>query len=126
MPHQRFAYKFDHSWTALFFSLGVNHEKDAVEITDDGRLVATYGRWRVETPLENIAGAEIDGPHQWFMAVGLRLAFTNDGLTFGTNHRRGVSIRFHEKIPKVFGFRDHSMLWVSVEDCEGLVAALGQ
>ncbi|MEQ9366751.1 MAG: hypothetical protein RIF32_21105 [Leptospirales bacterium] len=125
MPDQRFPYKFDHSWNALFFSLGVSKD-DGVQLTADGRLVATFGRWRVETPLDNIASTEIDGPHQWFMAVGLRLAFTNDGLTFGTNHRRGVSIRFHERIPKVFGFRDHSMLWVSVEDCAGLAAAIGK
>ncbi len=33
---------------------------------------------------------------------------------------------FVEKIPKVMGFRDHSALWVSVADPDGLAAAIGR
>jgi hypothetical protein len=35
-----------------------------------------------------------------------------------------LCIAFVEKIPKVIGRRDHSALWVSVADPEGLAAAL--
>jgi hypothetical protein len=54
------------------------------------------------------------------------LSLTDDGITFGTNHKRGVGIVFMKKIPRVLGFKKHSMLWVSVADPEGLVAAIGK
>jgi hypothetical protein len=56
----------------------------------------------------------------------LRLSLTDDGLTFGTNHHKGLWIAFVDKIPRVIGFRDHSLLWVSVADPEGLAAAIGK
>jgi len=52
------------------------------------------------------------------------LALTGDGVTFGTNHRRGLSIEFIERVPKVVGLRDHSSLWVSVADPDGLAEAI--
>ena len=97
---------------------------DGVTITGKGALVATFGRYRIETTLTNVASTEITGPHRWYTAVGLRLSLTDDGITFGTNHKKGVGIVFVEKIPRVIGFRKHSMLWVSVADPEGLVAAI--
>lgn len=103
--------------------LGVD-DSDGVTVSDTS-VLATYGRWRVETPRTNVAGAAISGPHRWFTAVGLRLSFADDGLTFGTNHERGVCIEFAEPVRRVMGLRDHSSLWVSVADPEGLVAALG-
>lgn len=120
---QHFPYDVDKRWTALFIPLGLKDD-DGVEITDDDKLIATFGRVRVETPLSNIDHTLVSGPHRWYTAVGLRLSFTDDGLTFGTNHRKGLCIAFVEKIPKVIGFKDHSALWVSVADPEGLAAAI--
>lgn len=119
-----FPYELDQRWSPMFTVLGVD-DGDGVTVGDDGSLVASYGRKRVETTLANVRGTEITGPHRWYTAVGLRLSFADDGLTFGTNHRRGVCIEFVERIPRVIGFRDHSALWVSVADPEGLAAAIG-
>ena len=121
---QTFPYRFDRRWAAMFAVLGVS-DHDGVTI-DDEMLRATYGRVRVETPLANVDHTEITGPHRWYTAVGLRLSFADDGLTFGTNHRSGLCIAFVERIPKVIGLRDHSALWVSVADPEGLAAAIGR
>lgn len=123
MPH--FPYELDRRWSPLFTLLRVR-DSDGVEITEDGAFRATYGRCRITTPLDNIAVTSITGPHRWYTAVGLRLSLTDDGLTFGTNHRRGVCVEFVERVPKVIGFRDHSALWVSVADPEGLRAAIGR
>lgn len=120
-----FPYQLDKRWVVLFKALGVN-ESDGVHLTDDGRLVATYGRVRVETPISNIDHTLITTDHRWFTAVGLRLSFADDGLTFGTNHKAGLCIEFVEKIPKVIGTKKHSALWVSVADPEGLAAAIGR
>jgi hypothetical protein len=100
-------------------------DEDGVDVSD-GALVATYGRFRVETTLDNVDRTVVTGPHRWYTAVGLRLSFKDDGLTFGTNHVSGLSISFVDKIPRVVGWRDHSMLWVSVADPAGLSAAIGK
>ena len=121
----RFGYRFDHRWRPVFAVLGLK-SNDGVELTDDGRLVATYGRVKVETPLANVDHTEITGPHRWYTAVGLRLSFADDGLTFGTNHKAGLCIAFRARIPRVIGFRDHSALWVSVADPAGLAAAIAE
>ena len=107
----------------MFKVMGVGAD-DGVTVCEDGRLVATFGRKRVETTLDNVDHTEVSGPHRWYTAVGLRLSFADDGLTMGTNHLSGLCIGFVEKIPKVIGFRDHSALWVSVADPEALAEAL--
>ena len=120
-----FPYRFDKRWNALFFALGVD-DKDGVTITRDGELTATFGRFKVKTKLDNIDHTLVTGPHRWYTAVGLRLSLTDDGLTFGTNHHKGLSITFVAKIPVVIGFKKHATLWVSVVDPEGLAAAIGK
>lgn len=125
MSDRFFPYRFDDRWRPLFVALRVK-PTDGVTLTDDGLLRATYGWAKVVTPLDNVDHTEVSGPHRWYTAVGLRLSFADDGLTFGTNHRRGVCIEFVERVPRVIGFRDHSALWVSVADPEGLAAAIGR
>jgi hypothetical protein len=117
-----FPYERDDRWKPVLLPLGVR-SKDGVTLTDT-TLRATFGFFSVETPLSNVVGAKITGPHRWYTAVGLRLSFSDDGLTFGTNHRRGLSIEFGDKVKRVVGFHDHSSLWVSVADPEGLADAL--
>ena len=108
----------------MLLGLGVRRS-DGVTVTADGQLIATFGRKRLETPISNIEYTEVTGPHRWYTAVGLRLSFVDDGLTFGTNHRLGLCLSFRERVPKVLGGRDHSALWVSVADPQGLAEAIG-
>ena len=118
-----FPYKLDRRFSPLFAVFGVK-DTDGVTLTADGQLVATYGRKRVETPLDNVDHTLRTGPHRWWTAVGLRLSFADDGLSMGTNYEAGLCIAFVEKIPKVLGLRDLSALWVSVEDPEALAEAI--
>jgi hypothetical protein len=118
-----FPYAVDRRWAPLFRLLGVK-DTDGVQVSD-GMMRATFGRVSVETPTGNVDHTQVTGPHRWYTAVGLRLALTDDSITFGTNHRRGLRISFVEPVPKVIGVRDHSTLWVSVADPDGLAAALG-
>lgn len=117
-----FPYAVDRRWTALLTLLRIK-DTDGV-LVSDGILRATYGRVSVKTPIDNVDHTEVTGPHHWYTAVGLRLSFTDDSITFGTNHERGLWITFVERVPKVIGVRDHSSLWVSVADPDGLAAAL--
>ncbi|MFW2333486.1 hypothetical protein [Ilumatobacter sp.] len=123
MTDQFFPYRLDTRWKPMFAVLGV-HGDDGVTVGDDGSLLATFGRKRVETTVENVTHTAVSGPHRWYTAVGLRLSFSDDGLTFGTNHERGLCIEFVERVPRVIGLKDHSSLWVSVADPDGLADAI--
>jgi hypothetical protein len=122
MSEHFFPYEMDNRWFLMLKALGVGAD-DGVTVADD-ELIATFGRVEVRTPLSNVRHTVVSGPHRWYTAVGLRLSFSDTGLTFGTNHRRGLCIEFVERIPKVIGFKDHAALWVSVADPEGLAALL--
>jgi hypothetical protein len=117
-----FPYARDGRWAPLFTLLRIK-DTDGV-LVSDGILRATFGPASVETPIDNVDHTEVTGPHRWYTAVGLRLSFSDDSITFGTNHRRGLSIAFVKPVPKVIGVRDHCVLWVSVADPEGLASAL--
>ncbi len=119
-----FPYHLDRRWTPMFAAMRVG-KKDGVTLTDEGQFRATFGFLSVETPIANIDHTEVTGPHRWYTAVGARLSFADDGLTFGTNHHLGLCLGFVEKIPKVIGTRPHSALWVSVADPDGLANVLG-
>lgn len=124
MSDQFFAYELDRRWTPMFVLLGIDDD-DGVFVGSDGSLRATFGRVKFETTLDNVHHTQVTGPHRWYTAVGLRLSFADDGITFGTNHRRGLCIEFVDRIPKVIGLKPHSAAWVSVADPEGLAAAIG-
>ena len=108
----------------MWLSAGALPWRDGVTLTDDGRFVATFGLLRVDTPLVNIADTHVAGPYSWWTAVGPRISFADDGLTFGTNPRAGLCIHFHDKIKRVIGLRDHSALTVTVADPPALAARL--
>ena len=119
-----FPYDFDKRFLPMWLGVGALPRRDGVTITDDDRLVATFGVLRVNTPLDNIADAHVTGPYRWWTAVGPRISFADDGLTFGTNPHAGLCIHFRNKIRRVIGFRDHSALTVTVADPHALEARL--
>lgn len=120
-----FPYAFDRRFKPFLQAFGVRPERDGVRLTATD-LVATFGRLRLTTPLANVEGAHVTERYAWFKAVGARLSFVDDGLTFGTNADRGVCIHFGERVTAVIGPRRHSALTVTVEDCEGLRGAIEQ
>ena len=119
-----FPYAVDRRWAPLFALLRLK-DSDGVEV-GDGILRATFGRASVQTPIDNIDCTTVTGPHRWYTAVGLRLSLSDDSITFGTNHHLGLLIAFRQRVPRVIGARDHSALWVSVADPEGLALTLGR
>ena len=60
MTSQHFPYRFDKRWAPLFFGLGVGDD-DGVDISDDGELIATFGRFSVKTTLDNIDHTLVTG-----------------------------------------------------------------
>jgi hypothetical protein len=122
----RYRYAFDRRLVAFWVVWGVRPGgHDGVTLTDDGRLRATFGLLKLETPLANVAGAHVTRGYRWWTAAGARRSLKDDGLTFGTNADAGVCIHFREKVPSPLGRKGHSALTVTVEDLDGLTSALG-
>lgn len=94
-------------------------------IGDDGNFTATFGRFRVETPLSNVKDAKLTGPYRWWKAVGIRGSAVDSGITFGTTPRGGVCILFFEPLPQVLPTaRSHEGLTVTVLDRQGLITTI--
>jgi hypothetical protein len=121
---QRFVYAIDKRYLPVLVPFGLRSSKDGVTLTDDESLLATFGFFKLATPLANITGAHITRGYRWWTAVGVRASNADDGLTFGTNHDAGVCIHFAEKVPSVLRRRGHSALTVTVADLDGLTNAL--
>jgi hypothetical protein len=122
---QRFSYAIDKRYLPVLVPLLLRPSKDGVTLTDDASLVATFGLFKIRTPVSNVTGAHITRGYRWWTAVGVRMSGVDDGLTFGTNHDAGVCIHFAAKVPSALRRRGHSALTVTVADLEGLTAALG-
>lgn len=121
-----FRYEIDFRFAPMWAPFGVRPQKDGVTLSDEGCFRATFGFLRLETPLENVGGAHVTRHYRWWTAIGARRSFVDDGLTFGTNTRAGVCVHFVEKVRSPLGPRGHSALTVTVEDLDGLVAALAR
>lgn len=121
---QLFRYRFDKRLVPFWAVFGLRPSKDGVTLTDDGRLRATFGLFKLETTVDNVVDAHITRGYRWWTAAGVRASMADDGLTFGTNASAGVCIHFREKVPSPLRRSGHSALTVTVEDLEGLAAAL--
>lgn len=119
-----FPYRFDNRFVAMWLPFGARPGKDGVHLVDH-EFRATFGLFKLQTPLANVAGAHVTDDYRWWTAVGMRQSLADDGLTFGTNAARGVCVHFHERVRTTVSPRPHSALTVTVDDCAGLVAALG-
>ena len=120
-----FPYRFDKRLALMWLPFGVRPGRDGVTVTDEV-VRATFGWLKLETPRSNVLGGHVTGPYRWHTAVGARLSFVDDGLTFGTNRDLGVCLHFNERVPAVLGSKRHSALTVTVADCDALVAAIGE
>ena len=122
---EEFAFRFDKKFLPMLLALGVHPGNSSVTLTDDDRLVARFGRWKVDTPLTNIDCIEISGPYRWYRAIGLRGSGVDYGITFGTTAAGGVCVTFHEPVsPLLPGMKNHPGLTMTVVDTEGLAAAI--
>jgi hypothetical protein len=122
--NRHFGYAIDKRYLPLLVLFGLRPSKDGVTLTDDGSLVATFGLFKLATPLANISDAHITRDYRWWTAVGVRGSRADDGLTFGTNYNAGVCIHFGEKVPSVLRRSGHSALTVTVADLEELTRVL--
>jgi len=123
---RRFAFDFDPSYQRAARPFGVTPGNSWVEV-GDGCLQAHYGPWRVRTPLENISSLALTGPYRFIKTAGpARLGITDLGLTFASNGRAGVLIRFHRRVRGIerHGIITHGELTVTVAEPQELLDEL--
>jgi len=123
---RRFGYAVDKRFLPVLLPLGFRSSTLGVTVTDDGAVDATFGFLTLRTRLDNIDGAHITRDYRWWTAIGARLSFVDDGLTFGTNANAGVCMHFRQRVPSALRRKGHSALTVTVEDLDGLVEALSR
>jgi hypothetical protein len=121
----KFRYAIDKRYLPVLLPFLLRPTKDGVELSDEGSLVATFGLFKIATPLANITGAHVTRNYRWWTAFGIRMSRADDGLTLGTNRDGGVCIHFAEKVPSALRRSGHSALTVTVADLDGLTQALG-
>lgn len=122
---ETFALRAARPWRWPLRLVGVRPGAAEVELTDDGRLVARYGRFGVETALANVCGYRLTGPYRWWRAIGPRASLADHGFTFGSSAHGGVCICFREWVPSPYvrGGRMEA-LTVTVDDPDALARAL--
>lgn len=91
-----FAFALSYRPAALLF--GVLPATTWAELGPGG-LRVHFGPWRLETGLDNIAGAERSGGFSWLKTAGpAHLSFADRGITFATNGEDAVCVRFHTPV----------------------------
>jgi hypothetical protein len=90
--------------------------------------VARFGPWLVSTPVANVLATHLTGPYATVKTIGpAHLSLVDLGLTFATNHERGLCIRFRNAVPGLAptGLIRHPALTVTVDDPDGRARVLG-
>jgi hypothetical protein len=121
-----YAFRFDRAYRLAALAFGVTPRTAHVVVSDD-ELVASFGPWRLRTPLTNIVGSEQTGGFQRIKTMGPpHLSFTDRGLTFATNSDRGLCIRFRDPVGGIDPTHRirHPGLTVTVSDIDGLQEAV--
>ncbi len=121
---EHFGYAIDKRYLPVLLPFLLRPGKDGVTLTDEGSFLATFGLFKIATPLANITGAHITRNYRWWTACGVRMSRADDGLTFGTNHDGGVCVHFEERVRSPLRRSGHSALTVTVTDLERLATAL--
>jgi hypothetical protein len=122
----RHEFRFERPFDVMWRPLGVTPANAYVEV-DDQMLTARFGPWCVETTLANVAAARVTGPYRWYRVIGPpRVSLVDRGLTFASNTREGVCIRFRTPVAGALpsSVLRHPGLTVTVEDPVALAELL--
>jgi hypothetical protein len=123
---QRYPFSVDPSWRLPLRLIGVRPSSAYVDVNDE--LAVRFGPWTLRTPISNVAGAAVTGPYSAWRVLGPHLSLADRGVTFGTNSRRGVCVRFHTPVAALAPGKvlTHPGVTVTVADPEGLAEHLNR
>jgi hypothetical protein len=98
----RHRFDFDRAYRIAGLPFGVTPRSAWVEVAD-GRLEVRYGPlWRLRTPVSNVVSAEVTGDFAFVKTAGPpHLSFADRGVSFATNGRTALCVRFGEPVPAI-------------------------
>lgn len=100
-PTNRYEFAFAPSYRPAALVFGVLPGTTWAELGPEG-LRVRFGPWRLETPLDNIAGAERSGGFSWIKTAGpAHLSFSDRGVTFATNGADAVCVSFRTPVAAI-------------------------
>lgn len=123
----RFDFEFQPLYRPTLALMGVTPWTARVTLSSD-RLVARFGPFSAQSPVENIRCASQTGPYSAVKAIGARLSLVDSGLTFGTSTRGGVCVLFEKPVVGIdpTGRMRHEGLTLTVADLDGFERAVRQ
>jgi hypothetical protein len=110
-----------------FLRLWTARPETAYVDLDDGPdavLDLQFGRFRLRTPVANLASWRIEGPFRWITAIGVRRSIRHGDVSFAGSPHGGVRIDFKQPVP--WGFMHVPAIYVGVDDLDGLAAELAR
>lgn len=127
MSGQRFPFAWEPRYRLPALAFGVAPRTAWVEVTPT-ELHVRYGWWTLRSALGNISGVETSGSYAFFKTAGPpHLSFSDRGISFATNSRKGLCVSFRESVPGIDPTKriKHPGATLTVADVAGLAAALG-
>jgi hypothetical protein len=98
----RHRFDFDPAYRVAGLPFGVTPTSTWVEVTDDDLEVHFGPWWRLRTSLRNVASAQVTGDFAFLKTAGPpHLSFADRGISFTTNARSALCVRFHEPVPGI-------------------------
>lgn len=119
---RRFPIRIEPRYRWFLRLFGATPERSYVDLGET--LDACFGWSRVVTSVDNITRWSIEGPWSPITALGVRMSVRHRDLTFGGTPRGGVRVDFRARVP--YGRFRLPALYLTVEDREGLAAALAE
>lgn len=120
-----FPFRFDARFSPMLAVIGITPKTSRVTL-DEETFAARFGRWRVETPIANLARFEVGGGYRWYRAIGVRGSLVDGGITFGSSTKAGLCVCFYQPVGLTVPLYvpRHPGLTVTVADIDGLASAL--
>jgi len=120
MPVTRFPIRIGRRSRGYLRLWTVTPENAYAELDDD--LDVHFGRWRIHTPVTNLASWRIEGPFLWITAIGIRRSNRHGDVSFAGSPHGGVRIDFRE--PVRWGVFKVPAIYIGADDLDGLADEL--
>ena len=127
MSTERFAFDWDLLYRPAGAIFGVTPWTAHVDVSPS-ELFVRYGPWSLRSALSNITDVEQSSDFAFLKTAGPpHLSFSDRGISFATNGRQGVCVRFREPVKGIdpTGRIRHPGATLTVGDPAGLARALG-
>ena len=124
---QRFVFDWDAAYRVAALPFGITPWTAYVDVTP-AELRVRFGPWSLRTPVGNVVKAETSGDYAFVKTAGPpHLSFTDRGVSFATNGRAGVCVRFDRPVAGIDPTKRilHPGATLTVTDRAGFADALG-